>query len=296
MKKTSIKYIVGAAIVLFGILLTVSACCVGGISVFTNYRGFAIGSNGFINSTESNNYEVNAMEIKKLNVDAGYANFYLKEGDTNQIDIKTENVVENCFSYKVDGDTLKISYNRTVFFQFFGALDSKIYVTVPKGTKFEDVNLDFGVGSGEISGISSEKFDLHTGVGAQSVRDCTFGETSVDTGAGSISMSGIQSGSLTLKSGTGEINFDGTANGDTKISSNVGKVLFTGSVKGNVDVKTDVGEVIMTLSGNMDDYKFKTDNGIGSITVNGVSGENFGNGEYSFNAKSGIGSIVITIN
>ena len=269
MPKGAIKYIVGGSLVLLGIIFMIIAFCIGGTAVFSNgvhldwsnndvyinWSGIHFYPNDY--ETGMNGEMINPENVKKLKVNFDYGEMVIKTGNVEEIKVEAQNINQNRFKYKVNGDTLEIGYNSGWSISFFGfsAFDnSRIEITVPENMTFEKVELDNGAGEMIMNNITAnDRLDVDGGVGSLIVSDAVCGGIDADIG--------------------------------------VGEFRFTGEVNGEGRIDSGIGTVRMTLYGDRNDYDFRVDNGIGKVTT---PGSNSG-AKYTFNVSSGIGEVRITM-
>lgn len=288
MPKGAIKYIVGGSMVLLGIIFMVIACLIGGEALYANGLNFEFSNNDVYVDWSGihihpNDYEtgatgemINPENIKKLKVNFDYGEMVIRTGDVDEIKVEAQNINENRFRYKVNGDTLEIGYDSGWSISLFGihaVHNSRIEITVPKTMTFEKVEIDNGAGKMTVDGITADRLDLDNGAGEVIITNVTASERlDVDGGVGTIAVSDTVCGSINADIGVGEFR-------------------FTGEVNGNGRIDSGVGAVYMTLYGDRDDYDFKTEGGIGQITT---PGSNSG-AKYTFNISSGIGEVRIVM-
>lgn len=282
MKKGAIKYIVGASLVAFGIILVIIASCIGGASVFNTFKsGFYINSSGIhINGsddyTDKEDSVMNSGSIKNLKVDFDYGEMVIRTGNVEEIKVETQNINQNRFKYRVDGDTLDIGYDRGWSIGFLGfsvSSRSRIEITVPESMTFEKVEIDNGAGKMTVEGITADRLNVENGAGDMTINSVTVTDRlDIDGGVGAIFVSDTVCGGIDADIGVGQLTFTGEVNGDGKIDSGVGAVH-------------------MTLYGDRSDYDFRTDSGIGQVIT---PGSNSG-AKYTFNVSSGVGEVRITM-
>ena len=286
MPKGAIKYIVGGSLVLLGIIFMIIAFCIGGISVFSNGLSFGIGSSDVCINWSGihiypNNYEtgmdsamIDSEGIKNLNVNFDYGEMVIKTGDVDEIKIEAQNINQNRFKYKVNGDTLEIGYDSGWSISFLGIHtinNSRIEITVPETMTFDKVEIENGAGKMTVEGITADKLNIENGAGEMVMNNVTAtGKLDIDGGVGAITVRDAVCGGIDADIGVGELRFTGEVNGDGKIDSGIGSVY-------------------MTLYGDRDDYDFRVDSGIGQVTTPGSNSR----GKYTFNVSSGIGEVKI---
>lgn len=304
MKKGAAKYIVGGSIVALGIILVTIAVCIDGWQLFTSFPEVNIGPWGVHVVYNDNNYEyfnggtqiMESNEVKNINIDVEYGEVVIQRGDSDKIDIKTFNILEERFKWAVEGDTLKVKYKKGFSLFSFGLFskNNKIVITLPEGAVYDNVEIDNGTGSMRISDFEAKEIDIDNGVGELKLENVT-GEKKVTlkTGTGSVSIDTMTCGDLKIESGVGEVSAKNVKCGDIKASSGVGEFRFEGEINGDADIDNGLGEIRMKLSGNSSDYGFKVDSGIGNVRVNGNTPVQTSNAKYSFKVSTGIGEVRI---
>lgn len=278
--KHAVKYIIGGSMVLVGIIMVMVACTLGGWQMLREWPGISFSGFGVFYKTVNYASTVeseNVMNIKKLEIDVTCAEFTLTSDDVEEIDIKAENAKEHCFSYDINGDTLKIKYDLGFTFLCFNWSSARINVVIPENIKFESVIIKNGVGEMRITGLETEYLQI-------------------DSGAGAAAFSNIKADRMDVSTGVGEVKITDTITNNIKLDSGVGKMTYEGEIHGDVDIDSGVGEVVIDIKGDKDDYRFNVDKGIGDVILNGSScSGNFGNGKYSVKIDSGVGAVRITI-
>lgn len=274
--------------VLLGIILMVTAFCIGGTSMFTNGLNFQFYNNDVHIDWSGihfyqGNYETGTAEemidyknIKKLKVNFGYGEVIIKTGDVEEIKVEAQNINQNRFKYKVNGDTLEIGYDSgwsITFFGFSPISNSRIEITIPETMTFEKVELDNGAGKMTVDGITADRLNVDNGAGEMIITNVIVNSMfDIDGGVGAITVTDSVCGGIDADIGIGEFR-------------------FTGEVNGNGRIDSGIGTVRMTLYGDRNDYDFRVDNGIGKVTT---PGSNSG-AKYTFNVSSGIGEVRITM-
>ena len=226
-----------------------------------------IGFNNDVNISED--YSSN---IKNINIDVGSTNMIIKKGDILSID--ADNVSKK-FKIKEQGNTLSIKEKKITIFG--NKKGSSIIITIPE--TLGDLNIDIGAGKLEISDITTDKFSL-------------------DQGAGKVDITNLLSNKkTTIEGGAGKLHITSSKLQNLDLDLGAGKCYYNGILLGNNKIDQGVGELILDLQN--DDYKFKVEKGLGSITVNGNSySEDFevGEGTNIIDIDGGVGSIIINTN
>ena len=225
-----------------------------------------IGFNNDVNISEA--YSSN---IKNINIDVGSTNMIIKKGDILSID--ADNVSKE-FKIKEQGNTLSIKEKKITIFG--NKKSSHTTITIP--SSLNNLSIDIGAGKLELSDITSNNFSLNQGAGKVVITNLISNNTTIDGGAGELHITSSKLQNLDLDLGAG-------------------KCYYNGILLGNNKIDQGVGELILDLQN--DDYKFKVEKGLGSITVNGNSySEDFevGEGTNIIDIDGGVGSININTN
>ena len=304
MKKGAVKYIVGGSIVALGIILVTIAVSIGGWRLFTHFPEVSITPAGVhVFYDDENNIQLGggttSMEsnnVKNINIDVEYGEIIIQRGNTDKIDIQTTNIHEEMFKAAVDGDTLKVRYKKGFTFFNFGLFgkNSKIVITLPEDSVYENVDIDNGAGAMRISNFEAKKIDIDNGVGELKLENIIAEDKmDLETGTGEMSIDTLTCGTLKIESGVGEVNAKNVKCGDIKTSSGVGSFRFDGRIEGDADISNGCGEIRMNLTGSSADYGFKVDSGIGQVRVNGNTPVQTSSAKYTFKVSTGIGEVRI---
>ncbi len=262
---TSLQKLIKYIAIAFAVLLSVSI--IGGILS-------AVGVIGSIFTGDSAAGEMKSYDIPSgiiaLDIEIGAADFSIKEGDKFYVE---SNLKE--FSVKYDNNTLSLKDKQIVGGDYKGAV---VNLYIPKGTVFEDIDIETGAGRFNIDSLESKALSLEFGAGEVNIKSITAtNSVDIDGGAGKITIASSSFSNLDLDMGVGQLNM---------VSELSGKCCFD----------LGVGETNITLVGKADDYRIKAEKGLGSLKVNGesVSGfENGGNAVNSVDINGGIGAINI---
>ncbi len=264
---TETQKVIKIVAIAFAILLSVSI--IGGIlSAFSFVDYFFTGDSDAV-SEEIREYQISSQpDILEIEINA--AAFTIKEdqkfsaeSNLKYLELKESN---GCLSIK---DNKKHSG---------GYKDAVLELYIPKDTTFKKVSIKTGAGSINIDSLSAEKIDFDFGAGEVTINNLVaLSQIDIDGGAGSIR---ILNGSLR----------------DLDLDMGVGELDLTSSLTGKCRLELGIGESDITIIGNKEDYTFDIDNGIGTITLDGMNVSNlngYGNGVNSIDIDGGIGKVVI---
>lgn len=282
MKKTYTKYIVGACLVISGIILAIIGVLMGGFDVIRNGISFSW-NEGFSYDTEERLIEISPEEnnIENLYVNVSCTDFTLSYADVDRVIVEADGVRKNQLRAQVNEstNTLEISYIVNGFTLFsFAPSGADIKVTLPRGTKFNKVDFNLGVGDAHINELEAAQLDVNSDVG----------DTTIIKGSADI---------VTVDSGVGDIVFRNFYSKGFGADTGVGSLSYDGIIDGNVSLSTGVGEVNMNLSGQASDYSYAVNKGLGAVTLNGASLWTTENAHSTrlFTISSGVGAVSINI-
>ncbi len=210
-------------------------------------------------------------DVKKLDVDVVFTNLAIKVGDTLKVETNNDSIL--C---KEGQQTLQIKEENNNW--FFGENKGDLIIYIPKNMKFENMEIHTGAGKISIEELNTEKLELELGAGETEIeklevtRNCK-----INGGAGKVS---VLSGTIH--------NFD--------LDMGIGEINLTANIKGKSDIEAGVGNLNITLQGDKESYKIKTNKGIGKIKIDGKEmkeAEVFGDGENDISIDGGIGNIIL---
>lgn len=123
-------------------------------------------------------------------------------------------------------------------------------VTYPRGTVFERVDLDIGMGTLTVNGLQAN--DLYAAVGM-----------------GKGTMTGVAvSGDATFSADMGELTVTGSVGGDATLSAGMGQLDYQGPLGGLVEMDCGMGELTVTTP-QPAQYGYTVDCGMGTVSIGG---------------------------
>ena len=191
--------------------------------------GFELTVNGDRVADNSYSKDFSFDNIDSLYITVGVGEFNVIPWDKNVFKIKITGV--GACRYYERGSTLHVDG-----FDFTGwtttnlnTRNNKMTLYVPESIYYDEINIEVGVGSLDISGLTSRRLRS-------------------DSGVGSLNMNGMSTERLTMTNGIGEAKFRGVVNGD-------------------VSVDTGIGSVRLQIEGNENDFNYDISCSIGSVVV-----------------------------
>ncbi len=161
-----------------------------------------------------------SQEINDLNFDVGGCEFEIKESVDNAFRIEGKNV-EKLQAY-VENNTLYIK-TITTKWKNISSFKSNCIITlsIPKGYKFNEVDMSFGAGDVELGYIAASKVELE--IGASDVRGSIVAEeVKASVGAGQLQIEEMEITNLEVSAGAGSFYGSGRINGNAEISCSAG--------------------------------------------------------------------------
>lgn len=246
--------IVGACIcIAVGFVLFIGAAAFGGLSGAREIMkdgGITIGVSSedileYDTATERT-ISLAGMDMPDLELELGAGKFEIIESDVKDIVVKSNKKVD----VSADGDTIKIHTPKQFYFMKIGIGNegNNVTIEVPRGMKFEDVEMQIGAGEMNCENIYSEKIRMEIGAGAIYVDSFTCEEAILSVGAGEIS----------VEEGSAE---------DVDADVGMGNLIFHGKVLDNLDADCGMGNIQMWLEGSEKEHDYEIDCGMGNVVV-----------------------------
>jgi len=218
-------------------------------------------------------------EIKKININLNYGEMTFTTGET--FSAICENIPENDFEIKEEGDCLYIHDKRKGNIRLFGKKQEYtpvIRITVPAQHSFEKITLTTGASEIHADALTTNVLSLKMGAGEFYAKELNvYDHASIESGAGEVHI------------GTGHIN-------NLDISSGAGEIHIQAALTGASHITAGVGEIHLQLLGTPDDYSATIAKGIGRLCVNGFTSGNgmtYGSGPNHIKVTGGVGEIQV---
>lgn len=223
-------------------------------------------------------------DVKSLDINHTIGNLKIMTGDTFKVE--AENVPSDFRAELSNSGKLKVDENdhgiHFLWFDFngFDNVNSKITIYVPADFIAENVKLDTGAGNVTIDGLQTDNLNI-------------------SAGAGNITGSNMKANDMKIDGGVGDVQFNNSEFSDAEFDCGVGNVYMNGTLLGKTRLDCGVGGVELDLKGNVDDYGWDIDSGIGSVRLNGdkVSGKHQpeNNTDNMIQVDGGVGEVRINI-
>lgn len=160
--------------------------------------------------------------------------------------------------------------------------DMEIYLSIPAGKQFDDVELQINAGEMEID-VPLEA-----------------GHMRLDADAGVITAEGLASDDLDVSVGAGTIEISDSSFGKAALNCGVGTIELEGSIRSDAKAECGMGTIDLDLDQDVDDYNYVLSCGMGGIEIGDESysalarEKRIDNGaDSTFTLNCGMGEITI---
>ncbi|MCX7658469.1 MAG: DUF4097 domain-containing protein [Oscillospiraceae bacterium] len=278
----------------YRVMGTIAAVCLGlgilALIIFSGFGGWDMVRNRNwdwnFNFNQGYSYETENLEktfegdIKSLDISIPYGKVTFLEGDN--FSFKAENVRKNSFEkLEISDSTLIIKQKRNHRLFNWGSDNDypEITITVPKGFAADEFSYAIGAGKSDLSGVNAKNVSL-------------------EMGAGDVLAKNLQADKIKISAGAGRLEIVNGKLNDMNLDCGVGEIIIGGTITGNNKINAGVGSLKINIDGDIDDYNFDIDKGIGRITINGEEYErkHTVDAKNSFDIDGGVGEINIQIN
>ena len=210
-------------------------------------------------------------EIKTLDIEVAYTNLMIKTGDYLSTETNNNNI-----SLSQENHELKIKDKSHKW--FLTNENQELVLYIPESLELEKVRIIAGAGKINIENLKTESLVFELGAGETQIRSLTVTkDCEIEGGAGKVSITSGIINNLKLDMGVGETNLNTILTGKNEINAGIG----------NLNINLQNGK---------ENYRIKTDKGIGTIKIDGKeisNNELYGNGSHSIDVDGGIGNIKI---
>ena len=268
---TSAQKVIKYLAIAFASFLVV-AIITGILSAFYALSGvLGLKKNNEISSGEMSMANFENTEINTLDIEVAYTNLTIKTGD--YLSTETNN---KYISLSQENQELKIKDKSHKWFSINE--NQELIVYIPESLELEKVRIIAGAGKINIENLKTESLVFELGAGETEIKSLTVTkDCDIEGGAGKVSITFGIINNLNLDMGVGETNLNTILTGKNEINAGIG----------NLNIK---------LKNNKENYRIKTDKGIGTIKIDGKeisNGEVYGNGSNIIDVDGGIGNIEI---
>ncbi|MDO5422617.1 MAG: hypothetical protein Q4F41_02700 [Eubacteriales bacterium] len=161
----------------------------------------------FVETTEDDGLTQSSrtfQNIRNLEIDVGQGAFTIREADVEAVQVTCSSKMGN-MECRADGDTLTLLTHSV---SVWNGSNAWVQVDVPKGTVFERIDLDCGVGEVTLNGLTCRELYIENGVGSVVFSGDVTKECVVEGGIGEVILNlkgSEQDFNYSLTCGIGEI-------------------------------------------------------------------------------------------
>lgn len=195
--------------------------------------------------------EWEVSKLDELKIELGAMSLRIERGDKFQV-VANEEKIE----VRKNGDRVEIEEKDFGWLQWWDKVGGEVKVVLPEDVEIQKMTLDMGAGAVYAENLVAEELDLDLGAGRAEFDGLKVTRRAkIDGGAGVLIVRGAEMGKLDLDMGVGKVGIETSLSEDSKVSAGVGKLE-------------------LTLVGEEDDYQVKFDQGLGSLSQDGISLDN----------------------
>lgn len=209
---------------------------------------------GAIGEKSNETKSVDSFKSVNLKCDMGKVEFI--EGDEYKVDI-TYNTGNGAPVIEVSGDQLSVETKQRPIGLFnWGESpvnrDTSIKIYYPKGTEFDDVEINNDLGDLRIDHLTAENLKI-------------------DLDAGNASLNAVEADRLTAKLNCGNLEGKKLKTKGLDAELDMGRINLDGAFYGTTKADCDMGDCTLTTSVPKDDYTFMTSVDMGKCDIDGMS-------------------------
>lgn len=209
-----------------------------------------------------------ASEISDLKITVGGAMVYLAESDNDHFGVQVDGnekykYAEDNGVFYLQGVRKRLHANDMSFVE-----NEKVYLYIPKGMKFRDVDITIGGGLVQIAAMDADDMDLNIGAGVVTSEKINCRSLELEVGAGKSILKGVETSELSMNVGMGE-------------------AAVAATVADKIDVECGMGQVNLKLGNKETDYNYRLNCTAGGIDLNGKSYKGLGKEQYINNSAAG---------
>lgn len=188
-----------------------------------------------------------SSQVKDMKIEIGGAALCFVETENDNFGVKI--VGKERYDYYESKGTFHLEGGKR---NFTGNSNDKVYLYVPKGKAFDEVEIDVGGGIICIGELEAQEVEL-------------------TAGAGVISSEGISCHKLDVEVGAGEVVLGGITADEMDINVGMGVAFIQGGIGRKIDVECGMGSVEMELDNAETDFNYEIECAAGGISLGGKS-------------------------
>lgn len=220
-----------------------------------------------------------ASQITDMKIDIGGASLCFMESENDNFGVKIDGKGE--YKYYESGSVFYLEGKRD---HIIGENNEKVYLYIPKGKTFNEVEINVGGGLISIEELDAQEVDMTAGAGLISCNRISCRELDIEVGAGEAILDGIEADKMDIEVG-------------------MGSVYMKGRITREIDAKCGMGFLGMELDNAETDFNYEVECAAGGITIgdknysalsNEVQVNNRASGECSLDCSMGSIEVAFT--
>lgn len=189
--------------------------------------------------------------VENLEIHVGGCAFRVEDSGDDNFYVKTKNTKK--FQAYIEDGTLYITSTTGSVKTWSQLSNVSITLYVPAGYSYRNVELEIGAGSLVYPALQAESASVSAGAGKIELKDARVKKLEISVGAGQAEVKNMQVTELDVEVGMGEFVGDGVIDGDAEI-------------------ECSMGNLELCVTGRQEDFNYKIDGAMGSISLEGASG------------------------
>lgn len=238
-----------------------------GLSIFSNVLG--ITTNNPKNEVKEN-ISISKEKYTSLDIDISSTNLTIEYGKNFEIISNNDKIITTKKNNKL--------YILEKEHKIFKNNNNALTIIIPRNTTLNEVQIDSGAGNIQINGLNTNNLSLDFGAGKATINNLYVNnKTEIDIG-------------------TGEVIIDNGIINNLDLDGGVGNFILNAKLTGNNQISTGIGNLSINLLDSLNNYKIKTERGIGKTKLNNSNIKNnivYGTGINLIDIEGGIGNIEI---
>ncbi len=246
---------------------------------------------------KENEVSLQADSCTELDIEVTKCDLYLEESKDDQIRVYVTGDTLRYY-WLMDGSTLCLRNAG----RWTNHADDKIYLCIPAGKMFKEVEIEFGAGILNAVPLQTQTASIDVGAGVCTLQGIAADDADLNVGAGQLVVENLSVKEADVSVGAGELNVQGMAVSDVMdLEMNMGTAALEGALDGDLSLECGMGNVTMHLAGSEDDHSYDVECGMGDVQVGHQShggfaaSKSWNSGKGSqFDIDCNMGNVVIT--
>lgn len=165
-----------------------------------------------------------AEDIEQLELNISGYDLQWLEGETDEFQIKAQDV--EIFEASVKGDALKVEASRKKTIFSPGQSGGRITIYAPADFSFSKLSMDLGAGRYEFTELDADMADIKIGTGQLKLSGLTSEDATVEVGAGSMKCQKLDADKLQCTIGAGSGKIEDISGENVELNVNAGNLIM----------------------------------------------------------------------